>query len=64
MNPVVERVTQRIEARSEATRHAYQERMKHARRKGPHRSALSCGNLAHGFAACGQSDKSELRSLT
>jgi phosphogluconate dehydratase len=21
--------------------------------KGPHRSTLSCGNLAHGFAACG-----------
>tara|TARA_B100000700_G_scaffold327871_1_gene443823 strand:+ start:2118 stop:3941 length:1824 start_codon:yes stop_codon:yes gene_type:complete len=64
MNPIVERVTQRIEARSEASRNAYQERMTQARRKGPHRSALSCGNLAHGFAACGQAEKGELRSLT
>ncbi|MGM0429857.1 MAG: phosphogluconate dehydratase [Pseudomonadota bacterium] len=64
MNPVVQRVTKRIEARSEKTRADYLQRMARARDKGPHRGALSCGNLAHGFAACGSGDKSGLRSLT
>ena len=57
-------VTERIEARSQALRADYLERMAQARRQGPHRGALSCGNLAHGFAACGQPDKGGLRSLT
>ncbi|MBG23603.1 MAG: phosphogluconate dehydratase [Idiomarinaceae bacterium] len=64
MHPVIERVTQRIEERSAADRQRYLEQMAAARRKGPHRGALSCGNLAHGFAACGKEDKGELRSLT
>ncbi len=29
-----------------------------------HRSSLSCGNLAHGFAACQPADKDSLRQLT
>ena len=57
-------VTERIETRSQALRNDYLERMAQARRQGPHRGALSCGNLAHGFAACGQPDKGGLRSLT
>ncbi|MCA1767428.1 MAG: dihydroxy-acid dehydratase, partial [Idiomarina sp.] len=64
MNPVVQSVTERIEARSKKTRDDYLERMAKARKQGPHRGALSCGNLAHGFAACGSDDKSGLRSLT
>lgn len=64
MHPVIERVTQRIEERSAADRQQYLEHMAAARHKGPHRGALSCGNLAHGFAACGKDDKGELRSLT
>lgn len=64
MNPVVKRVTDRIEARSEKTRADYLQRMEQANAQGPHRGALSCGNLAHGFAACGKDDKSDLRSLT
>jgi len=64
MNPVVQSVTERIEARSKKTRDDYLERMAKARSQGPHRGALSCGNLAHGFAACGSDDKSGLRSLT
>lgn len=63
MNPTVEAVTQRIEQRSAATRRDYLARMAAARKKGPHRGALSCGNLAHGFAACGKEEKQELRSL-
>ncbi|RUO62232.1 phosphogluconate dehydratase [Pseudidiomarina insulisalsae] len=63
MHPVIERVTQRIEERSAADRLHYLEQMAAARRRGPHRGALSCGNLAHGFAACGKGEKGELRSL-
>ncbi len=64
MHSVIEQVTQRIEARSSQERQRYLERMQKARHKGPHRGALSCGNLAHGFAACGKDDKGNLRSLT
>lgn len=64
IHPVLEKVTARIEQRSAASRAKYLEKVAHARRQGPHRGALSCGNLAHGFAACGQSDKQHLRSLT
>lgn len=64
MHPVIENVTQRIEARSEAERQRYLDKVARAREKGPHRGALSCGNLAHGFAACGKEDKGGLRSLT
>ncbi|MDN7124166.1 phosphogluconate dehydratase [Pseudidiomarina terrestris] len=64
MHAVIDQVTQRIEARSAAERQRYLEKVAHARQQGPHRGALSCGNLAHGFAACGKEDKGGLRSLT
>lgn len=64
MHSVIEQVTQRIEARSTEERQRYLARMQKAQHKGPHRGALSCGNLAHGFAACGKNDKGNLRSLT
>jgi phosphogluconate dehydratase len=53
-------VTERIVERSKPTRTAYLERMRHAAGEGPRRSILSCGNLAHGFAACGPADKQAL----
>ena len=61
MHPVVENVTQRIIERSRQTRQDYLSRMQTARHQGPLRQTLSCGNLAHGFAACGESDKAALR---
>jgi phosphogluconate dehydratase len=64
MNPKIAEVTQRIIERSKETRKAYLDKIEHARRQGPHRGVLSCGNLAHGFAACGTSDKADLRSMT
>ena len=51
MNPTVTRVTERIIERSRAPRSAYLARIAAARDSGPHRRRLSCGNLAHGFAA-------------
>ncbi len=63
MNSKVEAITARIIERSRLSRQAYLERMERARLQGPHRSVLSCGNLAHGFAACGQADKSDLKLM-
>ena len=64
MNTQVNEVTQRIIERSKASRQAYLAKIERARGQGPHRGVLSCGNLAHGFAACNSSDKSDLRSMT
>ncbi len=60
LHPVVERVTERIRERSAPTRGAYLERIEAARAKGTARARLSCGNLAHGFAAAGD-DKDALK---
>lgn len=64
MHPVIQQVTDRIIERSQKSRGIYLQRLEQARLKGPHRGVLSCGNLAHGFAACGAQEKSDLRSLT
>ncbi len=60
LHPVVERVTTRIAERSRGLRDDYLSRMDAARRSNPARARLSCGNLAHGFAASGD-DKHLLR---
>ena len=61
LHPVVAAVTERIRARSEATRKAYLDRMQAARQKGTVRSHMPCTNLAHVFAAFGDEDKQTLR---
>ena len=63
MHSVVQSVTDRIIARSKASREAYLAALNDARNHGVHRSSLSCGNLAHGFAACSPDDKNALRQL-
>jgi phosphogluconate dehydratase len=60
MNSTLIEVTERIQRRSRETRAAYLERMHRAEGEGPTRVALSCSNLAHGFAACGSADKNAL----
>jgi phosphogluconate dehydratase len=62
LHPVVERVTARIAERSRGSRDDYLSRMHAARTQNPARARLSCGNLAHGFAASGE-DKPVLRGL-
>lgn len=57
INPEIAAVTDRIRDRSKVTRAAYLDRILAAAEKGPRRGSVSCGNLAHGFAACGGSDK-------
>ena len=56
----IEAVTARIRERSKATREPYLERIAAKGAAGPKRSTLTCGNLAHGFAACGPTDKQRL----
>ncbi|MEO6395155.1 MAG: phosphogluconate dehydratase [Devosia sp.] len=56
----VQDVTDRIAARSTQTRRDYLDRVERAREAGVYRASLSCGNLAHGFAACSPSDKAKL----
>ena len=53
-------ITARIVERSRSTREEYLARIDAAIDRGPHRTTLSCGNLAHGFAACGPVDKALL----
>ncbi|NPD15858.1 phosphogluconate dehydratase [Xinfangfangia sp. D13-10-4-6] len=59
LHPTIAKVTERIRARSAATRSAYLTRMAAAVAKGPVRAHLSCSNQAHAYAAMG-SDKADL----
>lgn len=60
MNAKVLEITQRIIERSKESRSTYLTQMKCAHQEGVSRQAMSCGNLAHAFAACDAHDKSEL----
>ena len=61
LNPELERITQRIIERSKPKRQAYLDFIARERDKGVHRPTLTCGNLAHGFAAAGD-DKPVIRT--
>ena len=60
LNDTIAKVTEGIRARSAITRHAYLNRIARAASEGPRRGLLSCGNLAHGFAACTLPEKQDL----
>ena len=57
MNPIVERVTERIIERSRTSRAAYLSRIHNASNGGPARSNTSCSNLAHAMAASSPIEK-------
>ncbi|MEM8949039.1 MAG: dihydroxy-acid dehydratase, partial [Pseudomonadota bacterium] len=57
-------ITERITHRSAPTRSAYLGMIEEAASRGPKRTALSCSNLAHGFAACDTGDKEALKGET
>ncbi|WP_404298505.1 phosphogluconate dehydratase [Halomonas sp.] len=63
LNATVADVTRRIRERSAERRALYEARMADQHRRGVHRGELSCGNLAHGFAACGSEDKNSLKLM-
>lgn len=60
LNDQIARVTDRIVERSKPLRQPYMERMAAARDEGPNRAHLTCGNLAHAFAASNAGDKEAL----
>ena len=64
MHAVVQAVTDRIIERSKVSRAKYLAALDEAKQNGVHRSSLSCGNLAHGFAACNPDDKQSIKGLT
>ncbi|MFC0590226.1 phosphogluconate dehydratase [Novosphingobium aquiterrae] len=59
LHPVVERVTQRIIDKSQDSRRRYLDLIDREAQRFPGRGALSCSNLAHGFAAA-EGDKPAL----
>ena len=60
MHPEVRAVTERLRERSRLSRTAYLAQMAQAPAG---RSGLSCGNLAHGMAACSAQDKQRIRMI-
>ena len=56
-------VTERVVARSALSRQVYLQRIDNAQGKFPIRGALSCANLAHGFAAMEGDDKFAIKAL-
>jgi phosphogluconate dehydratase len=60
LHPTIAAVTARIVERSRPTRQAYLDLIERERDSGVDRPILSCGNLAHAFAASGE-DKATLR---
>ena len=61
LHPEIAAVTARIVARSRQTRQAYLDLVDRQRDAGTNRGSLSCGNLAHGFAAA-EEDKASIRA--
>jgi phosphogluconate dehydratase len=61
LHPILSEVTARIVEKSRPYRRTYLDHLETARRKGVQRGALSCTNLAHGFAAFPANDKLTLR---
>ena len=57
INPTIKIVTDRITKRSEATRSFYLNKMNDARKEGPKRAHLSCGNQAHAYAPVPEDQK-------
>ena len=61
LNPVIERVTDRIIERSKASRSAYLAQIRHEAENQPDRSMVSCSNLAHAFAGA-EEDQQALKT--
>ena len=57
MHPVIESVTADLRERSKGPRGRYLERCARTLEAQPPKKRLSCGNLAHGYAACGEEEK-------
>ncbi len=60
MHPVITEITAAIRARSAKSRAIYLQRLEEERSRSIMRGKLLCGNLAHGAAACGKTEKEAL----
>ncbi|RJE88052.1 phosphogluconate dehydratase [Paracoccus onubensis] len=56
LHATIDRVTDRVRERSQATRSAYLKKIAKAAEDGPRRAHLSCGNQAHAYAAMDDKD--------
>ena len=63
LNQHIASITQRIIERSANLRADYLAQIAEDHNNRPERGKLSCGNLAHGFAACEENDKNSLRMM-
>lgn len=61
MNRIIEACTARLTERSRERRSRYLDLMHRSMEEYPPRRRLSCGNLAHAWAACSENEKSTLR---
>lgn len=59
IHPVLTEVTERIKKRSRKTRSDYLDNIQRAIEEGTWKSSLSCGNIAHAFAASCNGDKQD-----
>jgi len=64
MNQKILDITEEIIERSKDTRAKYLAKIDAESSQTVHRASLSCGNLAHGFAACGKEDKQTLTGIS
>ena len=63
MNKTVRDVTHLIIERSQKSRQQYVLDMQAMAQNEPPKQRLSCGNMAHAYAACGEQDKQTLRLM-
>ncbi len=64
MNPVIDKVTDRIADRSKQSRDDYLRKIAKAASNGPSRDKLSCSNVAHAMAASSAIEKQALSGST
>ena len=63
LKPAVAAITARLVDRSQETRGGYLLQLEKDYGNRPERGKLSCGNLAHGFAACSGADKESIKLM-
>tara|TARA_R110002094_G_scaffold9105_4_gene18756 strand:+ start:1272 stop:3089 length:1818 start_codon:yes stop_codon:yes gene_type:complete len=63
MHVTIEQVTQDLRKRSRDSRQAYLQRCIRTRDDQPPKKRLSCGNMAHGYAACSDEEKQRIGAM-
>lgn len=63
LHPEIARITNALRERSRDSRASYLAHLQQMRDADPPRRRLSCGNLAHGYAACSADDKQAIRLM-